>query len=314
MNPPSALPPVDQADPSAASPPSTATGAARPRPVGVRRISGLSAALRFLLPFGKRDDNADAESYTHAAPWIVPIGVLIGLAWAGTFKATWRYRDEITAIRAMPALAVVLLECLLTGSFLALGLARTIHLLTSAKPLRPEVKRTAPLSPIGTLTLCLPTLSQWVLIASLPVASSWWPSYDDWRYHFRHLYPAALYRPLVLAPIWGRWAILLAATIGRTAKYADRQTVELCGEMRPGRLMRHTLFPFAITSIFLSRGGNYLTGIIVGLLVFGFTYVVIMVMARRGGGQTRQSLYAVGEIGQLAFLAMYRAFWPLIHG
>ena len=35
---------------------------------------------------------------------------------------------------------------------------------------------------------------------------------------------------------------------------------------------------------------------------------------RRGGGQTKQSLFAAGQVAQLAFLAIYRAFWPLIHG
>jgi len=164
------------------------------------------------------------------------------------------------------------------------------------------------------LILCLTVLSQWILIVSIPSAAAWWPSLDDWRYNFRHLYPAPVYRPLILAPIWGRWAILVAATVGCTAKYSDGQTVEFCRAMHPARLLRHSIIPFAITSIYLSREGNYLTGIIVGLIVFFCTYVISVIMARRGGGQTRQSLYAVGEIGQLAFLALYRAFWPLIHG
>lgn len=309
----SALPPVDKADSTSLPPlPGDAVSAA-PKQARTTRFTGLLAALRFLLPIGRRDDNANAESYAGAVPWIVPIGLVIGLAWAGTFKGTWRIYGEIANMRVVPPLAVVLLDCLVMGPFLALGLARTINLLTSVRPLRPETDRASPLSPVGTLILCLTVLSQWVLIASIPPTSSWWPPYDDWRYPLRHLYPAALYRPLVLAPVWGRWAILLAATIGRTAKYADRQTVALCRTMRPTRLILHTLFPFAITSILLSKRGNYVTGIMVGLLVFGFTYVVSLIMARRGGGQTRQSLYAVGEIGQLAFLAVYRAVWPLIH-
>ena len=71
-------------------------------------------------------------------------------------------------------------------------------------------------------------------------------------------------------------------------------------------------------SIFLRfRGGAGSmtnTGVVLAMVVFAVTYVVSVVMARRGGGQTRQSLFAAGQIAQLTCLALYRGFWPLIHG
>ncbi|MEK6644066.1 MAG: adenosylcobinamide-GDP ribazoletransferase [Planctomycetota bacterium] len=270
--------------------------------------------MRFLSPLGRRDTVSGAVTFARADMWFVPVGLVVGLVWAGLFKGTWRLYGEIANLRVIPPLVIVVVECCFTGPFLALGLARTVNLLTSVRPWRPPEETSEPLSPVGTLALALTVLSSWVLIASIPPFSGWWPPPDDWRYPFRHVYPAPIYRSLVLAPIWGRWAILLAGTVGRTAKYADTQTVALCRSLTPGRLLVHTLFPMAITSVYLSRDGNYLTGIIVGISVFITAYVPSVIMARRGGGQTRQSLYAVGQLAQLAFLAMYRAFWPLIHG
>lgn len=275
---------------------------------------GLRAALFFLFPINTRGKVHASFAFESAYVWFVPLGLLIGLVWAGLFKSTWRLYGEVASLRVIPPLAIVLVESLITGPFLMLGLARTVNLLTSARPWRPPTDAAEPLSPVGTLALVLSVLSLWVFIASIPPTSGWWPPPGDWRYPLRHLYPAPIYRSLVLAPIWGRWAILLAGTVGRTAKYSDDQTVVLCRPLTPGRLLLHTIFPMTITSAYLSRDGNYLTGIIAGMIVFLAAYVPSVVMARRGGGQTRQSLYAVGLVGQLAFLAAYRAFWPLVHG
>lgn len=276
---------------------------------------GLKAALRLLFPLPRRRPVKAAGGIGLAFHWVVPIGLLVGFAWVGVFKGAWRIYGEAGNMRVIPALAVVLLEATLTGPLLILGLARTVGLLTGPRSLRPEsTDPLTPLSPVGTLALCLILLGQWVLIVSVPIATGWWPSPDDWRYPLRHMYPAPLYRPLLLAPLWGRWGILLAATIGRCASHADAETRQFCEAMLPGRLLAHSLLPFTLTSVYLSRDGNLLIGVVLGLILFALTYLSGVLMARRGGGQTRQTIFASGQIAQLAFLALYRAFWPLIHG
>ncbi|HVP13073.1 MAG TPA: hypothetical protein VMV94_18000 [Phycisphaerae bacterium] len=297
-------------------------------------LESLAAALRFLLPLGRRRAPAQPATLSRATSWIVPLGLLIGLLWAGTFRVTWKLYGEIATVRVVPALMIVLIESLFTGLYLVLGLARTVHLLAGDRPLRPEPYigdageggpapnsqpvhgnplSLEPLSPIGTLAMCLVVLCQWVLITSIPWESPWWPAPNDWRHHFNFLYPAPLYRPLLLAPIWGRWGILVAATIGRTARHVDSETVGLSQAMSPARLLRQSVLPIALTAVYCSRGGNLAIGIIMSMLVFGVTYVVAVIMARRGGGQSRQSLYAAGQIAQLVFLALCRAFWLFIH-
>lgn len=282
------------------------------------RLAGLGAALRFMLPLGRRHDGGAPGAESQAAFWIIPIGLVVGLMWVGVFRATWRIYGEIATVRVVPALMVLLLESLFTGYYLVLGLARTVHTLAGERPLRsdqtlPTTNGSQPLSPTATLVLGLTVLTQWVLITSIPWESPWWPSPSDWRHYFNPLYPAPLYRPLLLTPIWGRWGILLAATIGRASRHADSQTKALERAMSPGGLLRQTILPMALTAIYCSRGGNLVIGATISLLVFGATYIAAVVMARRGGGQTRHSMYATGQIAQLSFLAIYRAFWLFIH-
>lgn len=274
---------------------------------------GLLAAIRYLLPVRSLGGSLPASSYASAAVWIVPIGLVIGLAWAGLFRVTWKVYGETAGLRLIPSLALVLLESLFTGVLLTFGLVRTIHILGGHRPVTERLDPVAPLSPAATLALVLVVMGQWILIASIPVVNPWWPTMG-WRQHFNFLYPAPVYRPLLLAPIWGRWGLLAAACIGRTSRHADAETVALCKGVRPTALLYSALIPLTLSAVYFARDGNLLLGVIAGLLVFGITYLAAVVMARRGGGQTRQSLYAAAQIAQLVFLAVYRALWPLIHG
>jgi hypothetical protein len=289
------------------------SSAAPAKSVFRRAPNGLMEALILLFPIGRAERRINPLAWGRAASWVVPLGVFIGLAWVGVFRISWRVYGEAGNIRVIPALAMVLVECLLTGPFLALGLARTAHLLTGATPLAPAGDPKAPLSPVGTLVLCLTLLTEWVLIASIKVETPWWPSLEDWRSNFNFMYPTPVYRPLLLAPIWGRWGILLAASIGRTARGADNAVVGLCESMHPARLLRQSILPVVLTAIYSARGGNFMIGPIMALLVFAATYIVAVIMAHRGGGQSADAL-AAGQVAQLAFLAVYRAMWPFIHG
>lgn len=255
-----------------------------------------------------------APASTSAVSWIVIIGLAVGLMWVGSFRLTWRIYGETANMRLIPALAITLLECLFTGQLLVLGLPRTTLLLGPDRPKHAHAGGLGALPPAGTLVLLLTILVQWVLILSIPDRAGWWPSDSDPRHYFNFLYPRPILRPLLVAPIWGRWGILLAASVGRTAHHADPQTRALGLAMTPGRLLRSAILPLLLTGVYFSREHNRLLGVIIGLLVFGVSYLFCVGLARRGRGQTRQSVFAAGQFAQLAFLAIYRAFWPLIHG
>jgi hypothetical protein len=289
------------------SAPNNALPARRPSSL---RLANLIAAIRFLFPLSSK--TGTTQSQIDFVPFIVPIGLIVGLLWVVIFRFNWWLYGEFASLRVVPSFMVVLLECLITGPFLVLGLARTIHILTTDQPHIPHADRLTPLSPVGTLVLCLTILTEFCLILTIQKGEGWWPAVDDWRSYFNFMYPRPIFRPLLLAPIWGRWGILLAATIGKTSRQADAETNAINRAMSPGRLLKHSIIPFLLTAIYCSRSRNYLTGVLIGMLVFGATYLIAVAMARRGGGQSRQSLYAAGQIAQLAFLAIYRACWRLI--
>ncbi len=282
------------------------------------RLSGITtgfiAALRFLFPIGGQATGRRSDRVPDFTLWLVPIGLLIGLIWAGGFRLSWRLFGETGSLRLVPSLTVVLVECLLTGGFMVMGLARTSHVLAGDHPPRAARDGTSSLSSVGILVLCLTVLTQFILILSIRDSRAWWPSPDDWRYHFNYMYPRPIFRPLLLAPIWGRWGILLAGTVGRTAHAADAETRAVNRAMRPSRLVLSALIPLVLTAIYCSRSRNIFIGIIIGVIVFAVTFAISVAFVWRSGGQSRQSLYAAGQVAQLAFLAVYRAFGGLIDG
>lgn len=274
--------------------------------------TGLAAAAAYLFPFGRRTGSLDPAEFSRAAPWIVPLGLAVSLSWVIVFRAVWRLFGDTAGLRLVPSTAILLLDVAFTGSLLFMGLVAIVNGMTARQPLHPDAHQVQSLSYPAVTALVLAVLLQWALILSIPVEPPWWPS-TGWRRHFNFMYPAPHYRPLILAPLWGRWGLLLAACVGRTARNADPQTVALCESMRPALLLRRAILPLALSVIYFSREGAYLGGVIAGLITFGITYLAAVFLAHRGGGQTRHSLYAVALVAQIAFLAVHRAFWPLIH-
>jgi hypothetical protein len=247
--------------------------------------------------------------------WIVFLGLIVGLVWAGVFRMAWRvFGEETRNLRLIPALAVVLIEVFLTGRRLLAGWVRALDVAgpSPRQPDEPALGGTQ--SAQAALILVLSVLTQWALIATIERSSPWWPSSQDWRHYFNWLYPAPIYRPLILAPLWGRWAILLAACVGRSAADADPTARSLSSLVTPGRLLIAAALPLFLNSIYFSRDGNLLLGLVAALLVFFITYLVTVLFAYRGNGQTAASMFASGQAAQLAFLAVYRALWPLVHG
>ncbi|MFO0973389.1 MAG: adenosylcobinamide-GDP ribazoletransferase [Phycisphaerae bacterium] len=248
---------------------------------------------------------------------VVPLGLLVGLAWLGVFRATWRVYGEVDGLRVIPALAVVLLEALISGRYLLLSAAQVADLLhAQANGRDAEPSLAAPDATPGwhgTLILGLLLLAFWALLVSVPVVNPWWPEPEDWRSKFNWLYPRPIYRHLLLAPLWGRWGVLLAACLGRTARRTDATTQAFCRAASPARLLRHSILPVSLTCIYFSRERNFLIGAVIGLAVLACSYLASVTLARRLGGQSRTTLLATGQIAQLAFLALYRAMWKTIY-
>src|SRR5690606_8844050 len=62
------------------------------------------------------------------------------------------------------------------------------------------------------LVVVLLAILRYAVLLSLPLGV---PGAASWRSRRPPLYPKAIYRPLLLMPLWGRWAMTLALCIGR---------------------------------------------------------------------------------------------------
>ncbi len=304
-------------DASGGDMPQTPTPPSAPSPGDPGRWAGhvrsLVLALRFFLPLGEVP-TADTAAWRRASHWFVPIGLAIGLLWVGVFRAVWRlYGEEVTSLRLVPAAAVVLVDGLFVGYCLFGGLAATVNALTGRRHARePEQEDAVALAQPAVMVLLLAILLELILISALRTGSWWWPS--DWRRYLNFAYPRLIYRPLLLAPLWGRWAILLAASVGRVAPRAHSAAVGLSRASSPRRVLTTFLPPLIFTAAYCSRSGNVIIGTIIALAVLGLTFVSSVIIARRGGGQTRRSMLAAGKIAELIFLGAFVGMSGYIRG
>jgi hypothetical protein len=244
------------------------------------------------------------ETWRAAVWWFVPLGLLMGLAWAGVFRVSWRAFGEVAGLCPLSALAVVLLDVALLGYGRYWGLARVVDGIETedgaSRRSSNELR-----SVRGILTLVVTVLATWTLIVALPKGPGYWPS--DWRetWHLNELYPRPVFRPLILAPMWGCWAMLLAAIVGRARP--EGGAVGLCAVVTPIVVLAG-LFPVVgITTIYCSRRGNRLLGLIVGLIVLAVTHILSAIMGRRCRGQSMATLFAAGKAAELTFLLVYLA-------
>ena len=265
------------------------------------RLAALRAAGGLLL-LGRFDDAS--PSVWRAATWWFPlVGLAAGLCWMGIFRATWRICGEVGGVRLLPGLAVLLLECGVLGAAMLGAWVRTVDRLGTggADPTARGLTNTAVTAP----AVALLVVSCYVLLIALPVGQDWWPGQEDWRYYLRRVYPRVIYRPLILAPMWGRWAVLLAASVGRAAGGAPAAVGTLGRVTGPVRLLGQFAAAAALTTVYCASRQQRLVGIIVSLMVLGVCYAWAAATARRLGGQGRDSVLSTGMIGEAGFLVFY---------
>lgn len=206
----------------------------------------------------------------------------------------------------MPAWAILVVDFAFFGRRFHAGAARTA--LVAGR--RPEDASAAALTAGQqlTLTIFLATLvlTKFVILASLSIGPDSWPT--DWRRYFLWAYPRAVYRPLLLAPVWTCWGVLLASGVGRSHPSADEGAARLSRESRLRTVVATFVLLAAWTTVYCARPQNVMVGTVISLAVLGSTFLTAVVLSRRQGGHTRDSLLACGLAAQLAFLLLYVGF------
>lgn len=277
-------------------------------PLFVRLWLDFAACLRFLF-LDQANPNDDGRE-TDRRPWpMIPVGLLVGMLWVGTFRATWKVFGEIGSLRLIPSLAIVVLLAVFTGRPMLRAAMRLVEDLRGVS----AVHRNTPIvGQNSILLMVLVLLGHFVLILSIQELRGWWPSPDDWRSWFNWMYPRPIYRPLLLTPLWGYWGVLIALNTGRAAEDADSLTRAYGRHLSVWKLAAQSALPIFLTSVYCSRGGNFFTGPMIALILLGATILFSTIVANLRGGQSRTSALSAGLFTQMTFILLYRAFWPLI--
>lgn len=273
---------------------------AEPQP---RRLSavGLRVALGLVCPI--RDPRwPTAAAATRASYWLVPIGLLAGLAYVAVYRGAWRFFGEVHGIRLMPAVAVWLLDVTLLGSVMLAGASRIVDRVWRTANARPGARRSDAFGSIGMaafVILCVLKLMLWI---SIPEGVSTWPGI--WGATLNFAYPHAFYRPLILAPLWGRWGILLAIGIGRPSADAD-PTVTLVTSRRSWYGALLWFVPLAgLTAVYCGYNARWVFGFVIALAVMAATFLFSVIAARRLEGQSRDTILSAGLAAELSYLIL----------
>ncbi len=244
-----------------------------------------------------------------AVHWLVPGGLLIGLAYVGLYRMSWRMFGEVAGVRLMPALAVWLLDVCVLGLPLILGAARTADHWSSPRSggARRAVRSLAVPGAVALVVVLVLKLALWIAV---PAGIAGWPT--DWKRYFNWMYPWPIYRPLILAPIWGRWALGLALGIGPASSRHP-----LPAGAPEGRSIASTLGWFvlvaALTSIYCGRHGQWVIGCLISLAVLGTTFLFCVVATRRFSGHAGFMVYAAALVAEVVFLLVYLASCQYIY-
>ena len=244
-----------------------------------------------------------------ACHWFVLLGLLIGLAYTGVYRVVWRQFGEVRSLPLMPAVAVWLLDVGLLASLFYFGAARTIARIIDPAPSADAAVGDRPARyPLEILIIVVLVVLKLMLLVAIPQGVSSWPGPGDWRSHFNWMYPRSPYRPLILAPMWGRWAMLLVGSIGQVRDQGDTGLSRFCGSLSAALVLLWMVPVALLTAIYCGRQGRWMFGCIVSCIVLAGTFLYGVIAARRQGGQTRASIAGAGLMGELIFLIAYEAF------
>lgn len=262
-------------------------------------------AVNFLLPLRSADAEPIAGG-TYTAHWFVPIGLMIGTIYAAVFGGVWFLYGEYFGLRLLPTIILLVVDAGFFGNRLWRGACVTADDLCHNDGVLSRAFRPA------LLVLVLLIFLKAALILCLPRGQQW--SIGDWRRFLLLVYPQPIYRPLILMPIWGRWAMLLALSLGRAQADEPPDFLRLMKSAKLRVVLVWLIICMALTAAYCGKGGNVAAGLLISGITLALAYLICVILAWRLGGLTRVSVYAVGLVAEMTFLFAYIPFANRIYG
>jgi len=279
-------------------------------------------AAGFLFPLD-RLRQPDSPLWRSAGYWLVPWGFLIGLVYLVVFRITWRWFGEYQNVRWLPAAAVLVVDLGFCGQRM---LASVTRLRTRSSP---ETTGNSDALTLGSfLAVLLFTITKYAMLLSLPEGEVLKASPSmDWYLpsHVRWLCPdLVVYRPLMLMPIWGRWALGLAASIGRISPSEPDRIRQMAAGLPLRTIfaqwvgitfvtMAYCALVISFGNVFIPSGRMLAYGLVISIAVMLCSYLASFLLARLRDGQTESSVLVVGMTAELTFLTFYLHMADLIY-
>lgn len=260
--------------------------------------TAFGLAGRFLLPF-QAAAFENSPRWRRVGVWLPVWGLIIGAFYAGAFRGLWFWLGEYQHIRLAPMVLLLVLDAGWLGYRLLAGAATVVATWSDR-----SASMASPPTMAAVLFLVLAVLVKFALLVALPAGAVTWPA--DWREHLRIFYPYVIYRPLVLMPLWGRWAVLLATNIGRAAPASSSRLQTVAEGSSLPSIMAWWAAISGLTVMYCSPSGYHVGwAMLISLSMMVVAYLASFVLARRYGGQTEATVTAAGWAVEMAFLLAY---------
>ncbi|HEY3243342.1 MAG TPA: hypothetical protein VGM03_08325, partial [Phycisphaerae bacterium] len=154
------------------------------------------------------------------------------------------------------------------------------------------------------------TILPLLLWMAIPNPTSTWPGM--WGRYMNFAYPRGLFRPLILAPVWGLWGWVAAAGVGRAHPDAEPAARVLCAAGTVQRTLGWFVPLLVLTMVYSTRR-HWTFGCLIALSVLAVTHVYTVAIARRRGGQTLDTLASSGWVAEMSFLICYLVAFARVH-
>ena len=237
---------------------------------------------------------ADAAPERFGRAWIglVGLSLLWGIAMAYLFGAAGSLFGEVTGLLMMPAAVVTTATVAWLYRLAVVDLARVVA--------RSRAEQVAPVAAAVTLVLAL-------AMCGLKSHQPDWSNGLPW---FLHWIPRTMFRTLILAPVWGGWAMLITLQFCRPTEQTEPAVVALgrgCGPLTAAMCM---LAPFAAT-VWSFRMFYHAHEWWQNLIIPAVTALTAIaggwLICRLDGAPTRRGLLATNMLTQLVFILAYLA-------
>ncbi len=231
----------------------------------------------------RRLAGAPPERFDHAWASLLAAALLAGLAGAGVYDASWKLLPTIGGMR-------ILQPAMLTLFWVAWPLREAVGALAWVLGRSPRQRQS-----IGAALVVL-------LFAALGSLSAHAHTEHAWPGAVAWMRPYVLYRPMLLMPLWGAWAMLVTVQFVRPAERTSPQVerfARTCGALTTAAVMGVLLlgtvqyFAFLPWEQLIVSGAGVLSGAVGGAAICG------------GGRLTRRRLLATNLLTQLVFLLTY---------